>query len=675
MASLAPASLPTLLTTPSADDHETDPIGKLPRCNNKVVVEDCTKSFAQSWAEAAEQYGDADALIFDGVGAEVRFTYRELEARSTRLARNLMLEYCLQEGDFVVTIADNRPELLTLLLACMKIGAVFVPLATDLRFADCRKIVNTYEPKLVVSDQKQYASFVLDGGRPCSTILLEAYRGSKSRLCEMEEEGSAAPLPPVVVNDKPSLIFSTSGSTGLPKGVVYSRKLMAQLADMGRLGLGMIEGSAGDKNLLWVHFRGAGGTLVCLCAIVTGVQQIMVDVQPNGPDLWAPLIEKHGITTMLLFGAAMNQFVQELPHQKFPGVKLLTYGGSCFPPALVQKSMEQFPAAKFRQMYGMTEAFPIASLPFDKHKRASEGGPADLAIMSSAGIPSCDVSIEDMDKPGSGLPPPPAKKGVGQVCAACTYMMSGYSKNPGKTEEALPDGKYMRTGDVGRLDEEGHLFILGRVKDIIPTYRGFNVAPRDIEEVMYSHPAVAEAQVVGLTHPCGAGDMVVAWAHAKTGKTITATDMRQHCINAGLPAWQVPEVFNISSESLPKNGGKLNKKTLQDPAFGSGYLLASMRAALVPPGMEISYATSEADDVFGKLSAGGQVVCEAILEEVFGDAAAGLLEALRERSPSMTADVAAWRSCLSGMPANERTYWLLQVGSLIATRDRAAYAA
>merc|ERR1711988_562801 len=115
--------------------------------------------------------------------------------------------------------------------------------------------------------------------------------------------------------------------------------------------------------------------------------------------------------------------------------------------------------------------------------------------------------------------------------------------------------------------------------DIIPTYRGFNVAPRDLEEVIYSQPAVGEAVVIGLLHPCGAGDMVIAWASAKAGKSISPGELREHCEAAGLPAWQTPEAFCISSEPLPTNGSKLNRKAMQEASYTRRALVNWLRAA------------------------------------------------------------------------------------------------
>eukprot|EP00929_Paragymnodinium_shiwhaense_P118538 TRINITY_DN90457_c0_g1_i1.p1 TRINITY_DN90457_c0_g1~~TRINITY_DN90457_c0_g1_i1.p1 ORF type:complete len:669 (+),score=114.67 TRINITY_DN90457_c0_g1_i1:71-2077(+) len=625
-------------------------------------------SYSDAWAEAVARYGDKEAFVFDGVGPELRFTYNDLEQRSNRLARNLIKDFGLQAGDNVVTVVNNRPDVVTLMLALLKMGAVFIPLATDLRLQDCRTVVSVYEPKLVVCDQPQYMPFMDADGGEYTTVQLPDYRAAESPLSRMELEGDDAPLPAPECNEEPAIIFSTSGSTGLPKGVIYSRNLMGRMA--AERSTGCSEGNPGDKNLLWVHFRGVIGTLVLLTQVLNGVEQILVDAYPNGPRQWAPLIEKHQVTTMMLFGAAMNQMLQELPGQKFASVKSIGYGGSCFPPTLVQKGMEQFHNAAFRQVYGMTETFPISALPPSFHKSAAEASAEDLAKMSSAGFPLGHVFIEDMDKPGSGLPPPPSKEGVGQICACSDFNMSGYYQNPEKTKETMPDGKYVRTGDVGKIGEDGLLYILGRVKDIIPTYRGFNVAPRDIEEVLYTHPAVGQAQVIGLLHPCGAGDMVVVWANAKDGNNITPEELKAHCESAGLPSWQTPEVFNVTNKPLPTNGSKLNKKALQEPSFVRAALLVNLRE-----GSHITQMSAEDQDkassAFRQLDVDGSGhLTEQALRPVFDESSTDLITAC---SSELTNGITmqAWLTALSKLSALQRASWLFQLGSLLALAELA----
>lgn len=288
---------------------------------------------------------------------------------------------------------------------------------------------------------------------------------------------------------------------------------------------------------MWVSMRGVLGTFLLLQRLVQGGTTVMVDTYPGGPRLWGDLINKHEVDSHILFGAAMNQMLQEMPNCTFKSMKHIMYSGSCFAPSLVQRSMEQFPNAAFTQGYGMTEVFPMAKLEPEHHKRSNEASPEDVVQMTSAGKVSADadVFIEDLDQPGSGKAPLPEKNGVGQICARSKVTMIGYYGHPDKTKETMPDGKFVRTGDVGRISEDGFLYILGRVKDIIPAYKGFNVAPRDIEEILYAHPGVGQAAVVGAWHPSGAGEAVVAWVSAKAGAQLSSGELKLHCEQSGMP--------------------------------------------------------------------------------------------------------------------------------------------
>jgi len=371
---------------------------------------------------------------------------------------------------------------------------------------------------------------------------------------------------------------------------------------------------------------------------VQGSLVVMVDAYPSGPRLWGDLMDKHQIDSHILFGAAMNQTLQEMPDRTFRSVKSIMYGGSCFAPTLIQRSMAQFPNAAFAQGYGMTETFPISSLASEYHKLAGEASPEDMLRMTSAGKPAvCEnVFIEDLDQPGSGMPPPPEKDGVGQICARSTITMTGYYGNPAKTKEALPDGKFVRTGDVGKIDEDGFLYILGRVKDIIPAYKGFNVCPRDIEEVLYTHPGVGQAAVVGIWHPSGAGEAVVAWVSAKAGARLFPDDLRVHCEKAGMPTWQMPDAIYVCDRPLPTNGDKIANKTLRTAEFRQAALAEELVRACKKSQEEIQRApasqpvrTSEDEDLVNQLLGNEDSLTLDKLEVLFGDCLPLALRVLR----------------------------------------------
>lgn len=604
-------------------------------------------AYAVAFSQFAEKYADLDAIVYDGVGDAISFTYRDIDRSSNRLARNLA-KFGVGAGDLLVTVAENRPEMALLMLACMKLGSTFVPLASDLRVKDLHAVVAMYSPKLIVCDQPNYGPFLIPDGDQRQTILLPPFRAGGNILKTWMAEGSDAPLEvPEASPNEPSIIFSTSGSTGLPKGVMYSSESIARLADP-TLPLLMQAQAPGEKVLLWVSMRGVCGTITMLKHFVEGACMIMVDTYPSGPNLWSQLIDKHGIESFVLFGVAMNQMLQELPDRKFESVKKVAYGGSCFAPALVQRCMDQFPNANISQAYGMTENLVMCFLAPQFHKRSGEASAEDLLRMSSAGkamLPD-DLFIEDLDRPGSCLPPPLEKNGVGQICSRSGLMMMGYYANSEKTKEVMPDGKFVRTGDVGRISEDGFVYISGRVKEIIPSYRGFNVTPRDIEEVLYEHPAVGQASVVGIYHPSGAGEAVVAWVFVKAGCELSAGELEAFCRQAGMPTWQMPDAIHVVDGGLPTIGSKIAKQVLQSHSFRKKSLVAELVRSLS------KFSRPAMSDDTANQGDGARL---SELDILFGDAVAAL-------------NGSGWQELLRCMTKAEREFFILSARSLLASK-------
>jgi len=502
-----------------------------------------------------------------------------------------MERYGIQPGDRVLSVANNRPDMMTLLLACLKTGAIFAPLASDLIPEHTLGLIENLEPSLIVAEadnaklsaalaKKQQRDESADGCN-CPVVLhLEDYRRGSTKTGLVEIESCGLSDEPVDILSKPdecAIIFSTSGSTGIPKGVMHSHASLDVLGNIITLSQMMgdpfwSQYSPGDKQLLWVPFRGVAGVMFAMSAATAGMVSVMVDAPASGPQDWAPLLEKHDIDHMLLFGSAMHELQQQMPERQFESVKSIVYGGSCLAPSLVQKSMRQFPNAQFQQGYGMTEILGISSLEPSRHVPASDDTSANdeaLSSMASAGKPMAiaEVFIEDANREGSYAPPPPEAKGVGQICVKNpAMMMMGYWRNPEATAKTII-GEHVRTGDIGYFDEQGQLHVVDRMKHIIPTHRGFNVAPRDIEEVLYQHPSVAQAAVAGVPHPSGAGEMVAAWVSLKPGAAregVSESMLVRHCKEAGLPDFQMPERITISDTPLPTQGNKLSRAKLRE---------------------------------------------------------------------------------------------------------------
>jgi len=553
--------------------------------------------FAQSFEMLVAQQPDKEVLVFDGPLTTSRgvapaiFTLSQLNSRTNRLVRSLREEYGVGNGDCVVTVCDNRPEMFTLMLACLKIGATLVPLATDLMTVHEHGLTSNYSPKLVVCGfpGRDYPN-PAGGGWPLIT-LPEYYSHEGAEWDVMETEGDDSNPGITATYKDTSLIFSTSGSTGVPKGVMYDGVFLAIhgviVKMMAAKGLKLLPDSLpegrSNSQLLWVPMRGVGGTSITLMLLAEGVSSIMCDTPTAGPVDWGPLCERYKITSLLLFGAAMNRFISEMPDNSYPDVLKITYGGNCFPPTLIQQSMEQFPNASWTQGYAMTECLMMSSMPNECHLRANQCNERDFMVMRSAGKPSpglSEVFIEPIDNPLSGesvasIPDDSErwekmgrKPGEGQICAKTKFMMIGYYGDAEKTLEtgvtAAHDG-FMRTGDIGRFDEDGFLYVIDRMKDIINAYKGYSIDPRDIEEVLYSHPKVGQAACVGIPHECGAGELITAWVVPKEGQTLTRDEVREHC--QVLAEFQQPNTFEISYKKLPEVGGKISKKLIRSASW------------------------------------------------------------------------------------------------------------
>jgi acyl-coenzyme A synthetase/AMP-(fatty) acid ligase len=231
-------------------------------------------------------------LIFDGEGlAEKHLTFGEMESRVNRLARNLQSNYGIMPGDRVVTVADNRPEMVSLTLACLKIGAINVPLATELMPVHLLGMVDNFEPSLVIAETTgAVTTFPKPDGGEWTTLLMPLY-GTGGGLEDLESAGSDEPFDITANHEDCNIIFSTSGSTGIPKGVMYSGMTCAMLGKLlpgARARNDPVWSSLteDDTQLLWVPMRGVVGSAITLAFMAEGMTSVMIGTSPNTPDDW-----------------------------------------------------------------------------------------------------------------------------------------------------------------------------------------------------------------------------------------------------------------------------------------------------------------------------------------------------------------------------------------------------
>lgn len=355
---------------------------------------------------------------------------------------------------------------------------------------------------------------------------------------------------PEVTPDDLAVLMYTSGTSGLPKGVLLTYGNLQSDVDA----------AIAHARLQHEHvflgviplFHSFGMTAMMLAPIQLGAK--VVYIARFSPVAAINAIREHDVSLMFgvpsMFGAMVR--LKDAKPEDFANIYAMISGGEPLPDAIRQAYKQRFNVQLY-EGYGLTETSPVVSLnvPLD-YKNGSVGRM----------VPGAEARI--VDDAGKDV----AKGEVGEVLLKGPMIMKGYHKLPEETAQVLtPDG-YFRTGDLGRFDEEDYLHITGRKKEMIAV-AGEKCYPREIEDALLSHPAVAEAAALGKKDP-GRGEVVVAFVSLKEGQTTKADELREHTRSHGLAQWKVPREITILPD-LPKSPtGKVLKRVLTEQLAGQG---------------------------------------------------------------------------------------------------------
>ncbi|ANY09884.1 long-chain fatty acid--CoA ligase [Pseudonocardia sp. HH130630-07] len=470
-------------------------------------------------------------------------TYGELDRRAG-LAGAALQALGLGPGDRVVWIGKNRTEFFELLLGAPRIGAVSAPLNTRLTESELRALVDDAGAGLVVLGP-DFAG-LREQLSPWRVLVVgEDY--------EAWRDAPAEPLPPSAppgsTFDDPVLQLYTSGTTGLPKGVLLAhRQFSALLRAAGHWSIDTSSSALVAMPLF--HIGGAGFGLVCLAA---GARMVLVaDIVP------ATLLDTMSterVTNAFLVPAVLQMLVAVpgAAERDWSALRSIAYGASPITAGALRAVVETFRAPLF-QVYGATETTgSITQLDPDDHD--PEGPRAHL--MRSAGRPYPWVDLVVVD-PETGAELGPGE--VGEVRIGSDQVTQGYWRRPEETAAALgPDGRF-RTGDAGFLDEEGFLFLTDRIKDMIIT-GGENVYPIEVESVLSEHPDVADVAVIGVPDERW-GETVKAVVVAREGATIDPEALLDW-VRPLVAGFKRPRSVEIVA-ALPRNpSGKILKRELR----------------------------------------------------------------------------------------------------------------
>jgi long-chain acyl-CoA synthetase len=510
-----------------------------------------TMNLTQALTRALRQYPQRLATA---CGSR-RHSYAKFTDRVARLAGALQ-QLGMRPGDRVGILSLNSDRFLELYFAIWWGGGAVNPVNTRWSPREIAYSLDDCDTHILAVDETFCAMVpeLAERSRSLRTLLYCGDATPRSGMFSHEQLiAEHAPVADACrANQDLAGVFYTGGTTGFPKGVMLSQ---ANLFGAALMGLG--EGLAEDADI-GLHvapmFHLADGFYAIMLFLRGCSQVILPSFQPEAV---MQAIQEHGINSVLLVPTMIQMLVDHprLPDYRLDSLRKLLYGASPISEALLDRAMQKLPAARFLQAYGQTEMSPpVSVLPADCH--SAEG--RKLGKLRSAGRPMVGVEVKIVDAQGSELPPGT----VGEVAARGPGVMMGYWNKPQQTAEALRDG-WMHTGDGGYMDEDGFLFIVDRVKDMIVS-GGENVYSAEVENALAQHPAVAACAVIGIPHEQW-GEAVHAVIVCKPGcAAIELEALRNHCREL-IAGYKCPRSVEYR-DTLPLSGaGKVLKTVLREP--------------------------------------------------------------------------------------------------------------
>ena len=490
-------------------------------------------------------------------------TYQQLRDRCWQLSNALLA--IAAPGDRIAILAENCPEYALCYYGVPGAGMGLTFLNYRLSPAELAYIITHAEPTvLIVEDRFMAAVAAIRDDISVRTIVTigEAPGGTITFDALLASGASSEPAVTIAEDDLAWLLY-TSGTTGLPKGAMLSHRnvLGAVLNALVSWDHDGADVAAPVYMLTFPMYHVAGYAM-----LVQHLRHQPVVLMKNfDPETLFATIERRRVTAT---SAAPTMIAMLLDHPAMARYDLsslrnMGYGASAMPAAVLRRARERWPNVRFATGFGMTElAGNVMVLTADEHDRALDQG---LPILNSVGRQMLLSRVRVVTEDGRDAPPGTE----GEILVQGDQVLSGYWRNPDATAQAFT-GRWFHTGDVGRWNEDGYLWIVDRKKDMIVS-GGENVYPREVEEVLYRHPAVLEAAVIGAEHATW-GEEVVAIISCRAGETTSAREVIDFC-RAHIASYKKPRAI-VFVDELPKNAsGKVLKRELRRRIAGGELVL------------------------------------------------------------------------------------------------------
>ena len=515
-------------------------------------------------AKAVKLYGNKEALVC----GDTRFTYLDFDRRVTALC-NLLRDQGIQKGGKVAILHPNCHYFMETYYAVAHRGAISVPINYRLSPKDIAFILNDSESTVLIADRKfsnLVAAALNERGAGVHTVLWTGDGENASLSIETTdyEEGigkyptTSMPAEDIREEDTAQLYY-TSGTTGRPKGVILTHKNICTHA------LGAIAELCLTDRDRWIHvapmFHLADAWATWAITWAGGTHIFAASFNP--PEV-LEIMEEESATITNMIPTMLNLLVNhpDANRRKYSSLRVLLSGGAPIAPEVVKKIIQTF-QCDYIQTYGMTETSPYLTLSILKDHLAGLPNEEQLKIKSKTGREFMTVELKVVRE--DGMEVARNEEEVGEIIVRGATVTPGYWKLPEETQQAIKDG-WLYTGDLAVIDEEGYVTIVDRKKDMILT-GGENVYSTEVENVLYMHPAVLEAAVVGAPDEMW-GETVKAIVVLKEGMEATEAEIIEFC-KERLARFKAPKSVEFYPE-LPKTGsGKIAKRKLREQFWGN----------------------------------------------------------------------------------------------------------
>ncbi len=505
-------------------------------------------TLGEALARAAAQWPDREALV--ARHQNIRLTWHQFDSEVTRVARGLA-GLGLQPQDRVGVWSTNCVEWIFLQYACARAGFVLVSVNPAYRSHELAYVLRKSRMRTIFfweKDARSNYQEILDGAREPGQVLEHVVRLGTAEWHAMLAAGTDLPPAPVLPGD-PTNIQYTSGTTGNPKGVLLTHHNLVNNAWFTGEWMGMTHT---DRMTIPVPMYHCSGSV---CSVLNCVTHGTTIILPSASFDPLAMLEADEQEKATITGGVPTMFIGQLQHPEFSRFDLSTLraafmGGSPCPVELLRQAIEKMHLRNVVVVYGQTEASPVITMnpPDDTFEQRT-------STIGAAG-PNTEVKIVD---PATGETVPIGE--IGELCGRGYLIMKGYDGEQEATAKAIDADSWLHTGDLASMRQDGHFNIRGRAREMI-IRGGENIYPAEIEAFLFTHPKIADAQVVGLPD-LKLGEIVGCWVRLKPGETATPEEIQEFC-KGKISHFKIPQFIRIVDAFPMTVTGKIQKYKIRE---------------------------------------------------------------------------------------------------------------